>query len=44
MNLLTVKMKQLLCTESQGQSGEKIKNIIFIQKIHLMYIEKYFIC
>ncbi len=25
MNLLTVKMKQLLCTESQGESGRKIK-------------------
>lgn len=25
MNLLTVKMKQLLCTESQGQSGRKFK-------------------
>lgn len=31
MNLLTVKMKQLLCTESQGQSGRKLK-YNFIQK------------
>lgn len=31
MNLLTVKMKQLLCTESQGESGRKLK-YNFIQK------------
>lgn len=31
MNLLTVKMKQLLCTKSQGQSGKKLK-YNFIQK------------